>query len=133
MAGQWVEDPRDPSGWRWDTAAPAADPSPTSILSAYAGRPAPMPRDELAVPRTVYDPRLGRDGGARYADPDPIPAIDPDRPVAHVDELGPDDGPAYWIGPDPEADYFDGRDTVAREPVCCETCGSYVHPDRLRG
>lgn len=141
MAGQWVELPD--GTWDWDTSAPAADPSPTVITSAYAGRPSPMPRDELAVPRTVYDPRLGADGGARYTDPVPMPAIDPQNPVSHVDQLGPADGPAYWHGSEPAGhqmslDEYERQVGVTDwavpsvELVSCPCCGTGVHPDRIR-
>ncbi|MDN5917035.1 MAG: hypothetical protein L0I76_18340 [Pseudonocardia sp.] len=36
MDGQWVEDPKVRSGWRWDDRAPAVDPSPTFMLPARA-------------------------------------------------------------------------------------------------
>ncbi len=31
---QWVEDPKEPSGWRWAHDAPAGDPSVTQIFNA---------------------------------------------------------------------------------------------------
>ena len=136
MPGQWVEDPSYPSGWRWDSRSPAPDPNPTHILSRYAGGNA-MPRDDQATPRSVYDPTLGADGGGRYADPSPIPAIDPDNPVEHVDQLQSSDGPASWTGSDPAMTAMSG-DTgwtdlgAVGDLRACPTCGTGVHPDRLR-
>ena len=130
MAGQWVEDSRYSSGWRWDTSAPVADPSVTRISNVYAGG-SPM-TDQ--TPRSVYDPRLGNDGGGRYAEPDPIPAIDPDNPVDHVDQLRPDDGPAYWTGSDPQHRDLDRLSMPGEVAgvMACPTCGTGVHPDRIR-
>jgi hypothetical protein len=33
----WVEDPREPSGWRWDPDAPAVDPTATQPVDDLAG------------------------------------------------------------------------------------------------
>lgn len=129
MAGQWVE--RPDGRWAWDKTAPAADPSPTSIMSAYAGG---FPMSDT-TPRSVYDPRLGNDGGGRYAEPDPIPAIDPDNPVDHVDQLQVGDGPDSWTGSEPAHGPTGATAWVPEtDPnlVCCPRCGSGVHRDRLR-
>lgn len=142
MAGQWVELPG--GRWDWDKTAPAADPSPTHIQNAYAGRPAPMTRDDQATPRSVYDPRLGADGGGSWADdPASLPAIDPDHPVSHVDQLGAD-GPPSWTGSAPaerpmSLDEYERQVGPTDWPVpsddlvACPTCGGGVHPDRIRG
>lgn len=154
--GQWVE--RGDRSWGWDPTP--ADPSVTRIMSAYAGgspMPEHAPRD---VPRSVYDPDLGSDGGGRYADPDPIPSIDPDKPVDHVDQLGV--GPAHWTGTEPRdlddlmygsgegwpvpsarRDVYDqatrerggGRltDPVTEDVAVCPCCGTVVAAGRLRG
>ena len=136
--GQWAL--RADGSWDWDRTP--ADPSVTRILSAYAGG-SPMPEH---VSRDIYDPTLGSDGGGRYTDPVPVPAIDPHDPVDHVDQLGPGhDGPEYWTGSAPVArempiDEYEAliraRSTPWAVPradlVGCPTCGTGVHPDRLR-
>lgn len=139
--GQWAE--RADGSWTWD--ATPADPSVTRIMSAYSGG---VSMTEHPTRRDVYDPRLGADGGGRYAEyeSDPIPAIDPDNPVEHVDQLR-TDGPESWIGSDPSLSPL-GRQTSLDEHeqlrarnaeswaspdglVCCPRCGSGVHRDRL--
>jgi hypothetical protein len=84
--------------------------------------------------RDVYDPSIGADGGGRPGD-ESLPAIDPDAPVEHVDELAApvertDPAMALLGVPGPV-----GRHELATgpaAPVCCPTCGTAVHPDRLR-
>ena len=134
--GQWVE--RSNGSWDWDPTP--ADPSVTRIMSAYAGG-SPMadysdhvPR---AVSRDVYDPDLGSDGGGRYAESDPIPTIDPDNPVDHVDQL-PGHDPAMRRDPattelaDPFGHGPASWATPSTELVACPCCGTGVHPDRIR-
>jgi hypothetical protein len=103
-AGQWVPDPGAQSGWRWDDQAPPADQSATNMLPAYAGI--------AAVPVGVFDPDIGGDGGGRHVLDDPPP-----EPVA---DLG---------GYDPRDAYGGGTAGLA----ACPTCGTGVHPDRIRG
>ena len=112
--GQWVEDPRYPSGWRWDSDAPASDPSPTHILPHYSGG-APMHDEPVPSSPDVLDPTIGADGGGHHGGGE-LPPIDDEAAWAPL--------PGRWgtdeIGAvDPDA------------PVCCPTCGSGVHPDRL--
>jgi hypothetical protein len=38
--GQWVEDPNEPSGWRWDHTSPAGDPTVTQMLPVVGYQPA---------------------------------------------------------------------------------------------
>lgn len=137
--GQWAE--RPDGSWAWD--ATPADPSATRIMSVYSGR-TPMTEHPS---RDVYNPALGADGGGRYGDPDPIPAIDPDNPVDHVDQLQVGDGPEYWTGSTPEGRQlaFDEYDRLVERHradratlvpndvglVACPRCGSGVHRDRL--
>lgn len=99
------------------------------------------PRSERRpVPREIYDPELGSDGGGRYADPEPMPAIDPDRPVQHVDQLHYDEGPTSYRIPEtpvgferPQGPQSPGTwATPTADLVCCPTCGTGVNPDRLR-
>jgi hypothetical protein len=78
------------------------------------------------VPRSIYDPSLGADGGGHYADPEPLPTIDP-----QTDQDWP---PPDWA---PEHDERRGgtpQSYAAPTPdlVCCPTCGTGVNPDRLR-
>jgi len=104
-------------------------------MNVYAGGTA-MPEN---VSRDIYDPGLGSDGGGVYADPDPLPAIDPGAPVDHVDQLyaepGHDSGqPAttQLAGDDTGPGYSPYRAPSGGELVVCDKCGSGVHPDRLR-
>ena len=118
MPGQWVEDSSYRSGWRWDSRSPDPDPNPTHILSAYAGGPSMADSDSYR--RDVFDPRIGADGGG-HAGGDSLPTIDPNRPVSHVDELTDVEDVAHQQGP------LDHGELVA-----CPTCGTGVHPDRIR-
>lgn len=102
MPGQWIPDPKRPSGWRWDPHAPAADPSPTNLLSGHPVRastdlpyghddtPGGPPSPPLDVPVT---PAVGTE-----------PADEPPPPL----EVG---GPAIAV---------------------CPGCGNVVDADRLR-
>lgn len=49
----WVEDPREPSGWRWDRDAPAGDPTPTEIFNPIA--PVPQPGENDALVERTYN------------------------------------------------------------------------------
>ena len=40
---QWVEDPNEPSGWRWDHKAPPGDPTVTQIFNAILYPPTHTP------------------------------------------------------------------------------------------
>lgn len=95
------------------------------------------------VPRSVYDPDLGSDGGGRYADPDPVPSIDPDKPVDHVDRLDEPPSIGRWESDPLGHDAYDqatrerggGRltDPVTEDVAVCPCCGTVVAADRLRG
>lgn len=123
MPGQWIELPD--GRWDWDTSAPNADESPTLIQAQPQHEfgnprrdPAMSSYDPIPSSREVFDPTIGADGGQGGA----LPSIDPDCPVGHVDELG--------DGPDP-GDVLGGQGG-APSLVPCPTCGTGVHPDRLR-
>lgn len=116
MPGQWIEDPHHRSGWRWDDRAPDPDPSPTHLLNAYSSRDIPLREVPLmSADTTARDDR----------DPGPsTPAYDP-RAGAHYS------GRDLFAGPDTEpapAPY-----DTSTPPVACPTCGSGVHPNRIRG
>lgn len=90
----------------------------------YDDEPVPASRD-------VYDPDLGADGGGRHAG-SALASIDPDYPVENVNEL-------TRIGGVRNLDREFGQGPldhdVVDEPaqlVACPTCGSGVHPDRIR-
>lgn len=78
MPGQWTPDPRTKSGWRWDSKAPAADPSPTNLLSGYAGaeryghddEPGGPPSPPLDVPAGPGPGPVGDEPPASSAPPD---------------------------------------------------------------
>jgi hypothetical protein len=123
MSGQWIEDRTTPSGWRYDDTP--ADPTPTLITNAVPAHQVGTPRQEPAMSqdpipssRDVYDPSIGADGGQGGE----LAAIDPDNPVTHVDELT-----------NPSAQPATPSVNSGAAPVCCPTCGSGVHPNRLRG
>lgn len=50
----WVEDPNEPSGWRWDRDAPDADPSVTHLLNIVTPPP-DEPEVERIRPRNDLD------------------------------------------------------------------------------
>lgn len=113
--GEWRTDRY--GKWVYDSSAPDPDPNPTAILSRYGGPPM---ADSDSYRRDVFDPSIGSDGGG-HAGGDSLPTIDPNRPVSHVDELTDVEDVAHQQGP------LDHGELVA-----CPTCGTGVHPDRIR-
>lgn len=107
----WIEDPATESGWRWDTDA-------TSVLDAPAGA---VPDEAVPSAAHVLDLSIGAGGGGRDGG-GALPAIDPDTPVSHVDELAPATV-AGQAGGEPSAAWG--------VLVGCPACGSGVTPDRL--
>lgn len=109
----WTEDPSTESGWRWDTTA---DAEATSVLDAPGSAVEVVPSAAHVLDLSIGAGGGGRDGGA-------LPAIDPDAPVSHVDELAPAGTPAS-----------SAAETTAAWGVLvgCPACGSGVTPDRLR-
>lgn len=72
----WIEDPREPSGWRWDSAAPNGDPTVTQMLPITYPDPGPVlsnsnPPAETAGDQDHTDPWL-------YAGEDADPPGSPD-------------------------------------------------------
>ena len=120
--GQWVPDKSTRSGFRWDQAAPAADPSPTYMLPVHAADRRERPvTDPIPSSPQVFNPELGGDGGGRFGG-GVLPSIDPDNPVDHVDEL--DHAPDVAPPADPA--------TTTPDIAICHTCGTAVARDRLR-
>jgi hypothetical protein len=62
MTGQWVPDPKTPSGFRWDEAAPDPDVTVTELLPVVP--PLPVPAPWVAV-----DPLARTAGEQDHSDP----------------------------------------------------------------
>lgn len=132
--GQWVE---RGGSWIWDPTP--ADPSVTRILPTYSGGPAMSEHDPIPSSPEVYDPRLGHDGGGWSATGD-IPTLDPDEPAPFPWHGTPAEHEIARPWPaDPAVTQYPQDmtlredDPAPAEAVCCETCGTYVHPSRIRG
>lgn len=73
MPGQWIQDKNTKSGWRWDSTAPAADPSPTNLLSGHPVRASTdLPYGHDDIPGGPPSPPL---------DVPTAPAAAPDEPA----------------------------------------------------
>lgn len=112
MSGQWIEDRRERSGWRWDDDAPAADPSPTMIRNAPVAH-----SHELGTPRrdqAMSEPQQPQS--------DELVAFDPNDPHDPSIEAPQGIERPGGVQPSPEP------------PISvCPTCGTAVATDRLRG